>query len=477
MMDNFLPVSYFADRWSISERRIQKYCVEGRILGAKKLSGVWLIPESATKPSDLRFHSAPKGEESSSLKILSLFSGCGGLDLGLAGGFTVRKESINQNIHPNWAVTAKKRGWVLLPKTRFKTVFANDIRPDAKADWCQYFCRLGFNPSDYYLQSIVDLVKIEKDNKKVIFPRDVDLVTGGFPCQDFSLAGKRLGFNSSVGHDGKTRDFGEPTIESRGSLYIWMREVISIVKPKLFIAENVKGLTNLKDAKEIIEQDFSSIDNSGYLVIPARVILASNYGVPQHRERVIFFGFNKSYLKPEALKNLSADNISSEYDPYPPITHSLNSSNNLLPFVPTAKYLNDLPEPQDSKDIDQQHYSKARFQSNRSQGQTEVDLSSVGPTIRSEHHGNIEFRRLSSAHGGKHYDELKKGLIERRLTIRECARIQTFPDDYHFISKELSFGKNVTESDAYKLIGNAVPPLLAFHIAMNIQEKWNKYFG
>ena len=128
---------------------------------------------------------------------------------------------------------------------------------------------------------------------------------------------------------------------------------------------------------------------------------------------VIFFGFNKSYLKPEALKNLSADSISSEYDSYPPITHSLNSSNDLLPFVPTAKYLNDLPEPQDSKDIDQQHYSKTRFQSNRSQGQTEVDLSSVGPTIRSDHHGNIVFRRLSSAHGGKHYDELKKGLIER----------------------------------------------------------------
>ena len=110
------------------------------------------------------------------------------------------------------------------------------------------------------------------------------------------------------------------------------------------------------------------------------------------------------------------------------------------------------------------------------QGQTEVKLHSVAPTIRSEHHGNIEFRRLSQEHGGRHYKELAAGLKERRLTIRECARIQTFPDDYQFILKKTATDKGVCASDAYKIIGNAVPCVLAYNIAKNIEAKWNLYF-
>ena len=110
------------------------------------------------------------------------------------------------------------------------------------------------------------------------------------------------------------------------------------------------------------------------------------------------------------------------------------------------------------------------------QGQTEVKLDSVGPTIRSEHHGNIEYRRLSIEHGGKYVDELNAGMSERRLTIRECARIQTFPDDYQFILKKTELNKAVSSSDAYKIIGNAVPCMLAYNIAKNIEEKWLLYF-
>ena len=105
-----------------------------------------------------------------------------------------------------------------------------------------------------------------------------------------------------------------------------------------------------------------------------------------------------------------------------------------------------------------------------------MKLDSVGPTIRSEHHGNIEFRRLSAEHGGSHLEELAKGLPERRLTIRECARIQTFPDDYQFILKKTVQNKSVSSSDAYKIIGNAVPCVLAYHIAKTIENKWLLYF-
>ena len=139
--------------------------------------------------------------------------------------------------------------------------------------------------------------------------------------------------------------------------------------------------------------------------------------------------------------------------------------------------LEDLLEPEKASDLSQQKFSKAKYMGKHCQGQSEIDLNGVGPTIRSEHHGNIEYRRLSLEHGGTHKEELARGLKERRLTIRECARIQTFPDDYEFILPPIGNNKSVSASDAYKLIGNAVPPLLGFHIAMRLQENWELYFG
>ena len=88
-----------------------------------------------------------------------------------------------------------------------------------------------------------------------------------------------------------------------------MDERSNINRKKVFIAENVKGLVNLADTK-IIEQDFSSISNGGYIVIPARVLLAADFGVPQSRERVIFYGFKKSALNEKALNQLMKDVIS-----------------------------------------------------------------------------------------------------------------------------------------------------------------------
>ena len=149
----------------------------------------------------------------------------------------------------------------------------------------------------------------------------------------------------------------------------------------------------------------------------------------------------------------------------------------MCPFVTVEQAFVDLLEPEVSDDISQQKYSKAKFMGKHCQGQQEVKLNGVAPTIRSEHHGNIEFRRLSKENGGTHYKELKNGLKERRLTIRECARIQTFPDDYEFIIEKKGENIPVSASEAYKIIGNAVPPLLAFHIAKRIEDNWKKYFG
>ena len=225
------------------------------------------------------------------LRVLSLFSGCGGMDLGFEGGFRCLNRYINENLHPEWIDSKINEYEVLLTDTIFTTVFANDIRNDAKIAWENYFTRKNKSKKNIYvLESVVDLVKKVKEGQ-FSFPDNIDVVTGGFPCCDFSISGLRNGFASNKDHMGKPISAGVPSIESRGSLYIWMRDVISITEPKLFVAENVKGLVNLGEVKNIIEHDFANA-GGGYLVVPAKVLYAPDYGVPQSRERVIFFGFN-----------------------------------------------------------------------------------------------------------------------------------------------------------------------------------------
>lgn len=410
------------------------------------------------------------------MRVLSLFSGCGGMDIGFEGGFSCLSRSMNTKLHPNW-IESRNGDFVTVARTGFETIFANDIRPDAKAAWVSYFSHRNIHIGDvYHLDSIVDLVKCARNGERV-FPTDIDVVTGGFPCQDFSVAGKRKGFHSEKSHNGKKLEVGEPSIESRGKLYMWMREVVTLTRPFLFVAENVKGLTNLEDVKEVIEHDFSNADDQGYLVVPARVLHAADYGVPQSRERVIFFGFRKSALTEEALHALSQEIIPEEFDPYPKKSHAFTEKGpDLMPPVSCGEAFTGLVEPEESADPSQRKYSLAKYLGGRSQGQKEIRMNSIGPTIRSEHHGNIEYRRLSAEHGGVNDVELNSGFKERRLTVRECARIQTFPDDYQFILPKNGSNVGVCSSDAYKIIGNAVPCVLAYNIAKNIAEKWEKYF-
>lgn len=411
-------------------------------------------------------------------KVLSLFSGCGGMDLGFEGGFIVHRKSMNKRYFPDFVDKEIDKENVRLKATAFQTVFANDILKEARTAWIHHFNKLGYDPDIYHSDSIVDLVKKHKQGDD-IFPSDIDVVTGGFPCQDFSVSGKRKGFESHKDHNGKMIHGEIATEETRGKLYTWMREVINITKPKIFIAENVKGLVNLGDVKEIIQKDFSSADGDGYLVLTPQVLHAADYGIPQSRERVIFIGIRKDLLKKEAFEALTKENIPSEYNPYPAPTHAYHQSGDELSPVHTLSNIFDcLEEPEESLDLSQKSYSKAKFMGKHCQGQTEVNLSSIGPTIRSEHHGNIEYRRLSLEHGGKYANELNRGLVERRLTPRECALIQTFPSDYEFVIKKGCNGSNyaLSPSGAYKIIGNAVPPLLAYHIAKRIEKLWNLYF-
>lgn len=405
------------------------------------------------------------------IRVLSLFSGCGGMDLGMEGDFPVHKNSVNSELFPH-CQKENDSNWIRLPRTRFKIEFANDILTEAKMAYVPFFSSRGAT-HPFVTQSIVDLVKMVETGD-FVFP-ETDLVVGGFPCQDFSVSGKRLGLNSHKSHTGEINP-DIPSEESRGQLYIWMKKVIELTEPKVFVAENVKGLASLGDIKKVIESDFQKI-GAGYVVLNARVLHAGHYGIPQTRERVIFLGFNKKYLTNETIKNLENGSI----DPYPQITHYLPNhiDSSLLPFVSVADVLQDLPEPENSADLDQKFYSKAKYYGKHVQGQSEIVLNSLGPTIRAEHHGNIEFRRLSKELGGKYLTELDAGKQQRRLTVRECARIQTFPDEYQFVRYKDIMGQRflLSPSNAYRIIGNAVPPLLGFRIAWRLQEKWSELFG
>jgi DNA (cytosine-5)-methyltransferase 1 len=419
-------------------------------------------------------------ENNNTLNILSLFSGCGGMDLGFEGGFPVFTSSINEKLSPHFIDKYLNNDYVLLKKTKFKTVFANDILPDARSAWIKYFSKRGYSSDVFHTDSIVDLVKQHKLGIDV-FPQNIDIVTGGFPCQDFSVAGKRNGFNSHKNHKGESIKSSVASIETRGQLYMWMKEVIEITKPNIFIAENVKGLVNLSNVKEIIQNDFSSAGENGYIVLEPQVLHAANYGVPQSRERVIFIGIKKSALSAKAYNELSKKNISEEYTPYPKPTHAYTiNGEGLKHHVKLNDVFKNLVEPDLSDDLSQKHYSKAKYMGSHCQGQTEIKPNSIGPTIRAEHHGNIEYRRLSIENGGKIQEELGKGLKERRLTVRECALIQTFPPDYEFVIEKSNGRKGsflVSPSQAYKIIGNAVPPLLAYNLAKRIEDIWYLYFN
>lgn len=290
--------------------------------------------------------------------VVSLFSGCGGMDLGFEGGFAFGGQRYKR-----------------LP---FEVVWANDLDELA----CKTY---GANlPHDVHCGDIVDQMET--------LPEAADLVIGGFPCQDVSINGRL-----SVGNGART------------VLYRNMIDVIKRVKPKAFVAENVKGLL-MSHGRAFFDQMLADFNLPGYTVCH-KLYLAADYGVPQMRERVFIVGIrgDEEFIHPEPLdKRMTAREA----------LHDLES----------------VPEDRDISHI----WSKARRSPD--QGNRKLKPDQPSTTIRAEHHGNIQW----------HYG------LNRRISLREAARLQSFPDDFNFVC-----AMRPTE----RQIGNAVPPVLAWHIA------------
>ena len=351
-------------------------------------------------------------------KVISLFTGIGGLDMGFGDEIIVHKDSIPAE----YVRCIYKGDFVRLIKNPFEIIFQNDIDAFAKT-----ICQINMIEHNYVVDSIYNLL-----TRKYTFPKS-DVIIGGWPCKDFSHCGKRQGFNSLKTHDMKI-DSATNDI-NRGTLYKCFVEVVSIVKPKIFVAENVYGLITMPHALQTVILNFENIGyDVGYVLVKCEL-----HGIPQTRHRVIITGI----LKDGRIKHLDKD------------WYKLELPSILLPC---RKLFTHLKEPNESIDTAQQLYSKAKKLS-KGQGQKCINLDGPCCTIRAEHHGNIEFRR---------HECNDEQLPERRLTLRETALVQTFPPDFILTPKR--------NMKAYKSIGNAVPPLLSYYVALHTHKLLTTYF-
>lgn len=271
---------------------------------------------------------------------------------------------------------------------------------------------------------------------------EIDVVTGGFPCQAFSYAGKKLGL-----------------ADARGTLFYEFARVVKEVNPPICIGENVKGLLSHEKGRTI-EGMISILDEIGYRVTPVEVLRAIDYKVPQKRERLILVGirkdiainysypkpFNKIYTLKDALKKgelFDCDVPKSEGVKYP------KRKKEVLDMIPQKGYWRDLP-----LDI-QKEYMGASF------------YLGGGKTGMARRIGWDEPCLTLTCSPAQKQTERCHPEETRPFTVREYARIQTFPDSWTFAG---------STAQQYKQIGNAVPVNLGKEIGYSIIRFLNNYY-
>lgn len=319
------------------------------------------------------------------LKVVSLFCGCGGTDVGLLGGFEFLGKKYSSN--------------------NMEIVYANDIDDNA----CSIF------------QENFGIIPDNRDIREVSSEEipDFDILTGGFPCQSFSIIAqnpKRLGVK-----------------DERGKLFFEMCRILRDKQPKCFVAENVKGLltANKRSAFPLIIEEF---EKSGYDV-QYSVLNSAEYGVPQKRERVIIVGFRKN-LK---INFKFPEKIIQEEELYQPLSSVLE------------------------KKVDEKYFfsnravagmMKNRESMNKGRAQ---DITKPCNTVGA-HLAKVSLNSTDPV--------LMEGKRYRRFTPREVARIQSFPESFKLVGSEAA---------QYRALGNAIPPVMFWYVADSICEQLYKH--
>ena len=314
------------------------------------------------------------------INVASLFCGCGGMDLGVLGGF-------------NFLGTE-------YPRSEFDIVYAVDN---------DKYCTQIYNANFEHKCIVKDVRDIEPSK----IP-DFDVLIGGFPCQSFSISAQnppRLGYK-----------------DERGMLFFEMVKVLKAKKPRAFIAENVKGLlsANKKKAFPMIIKEFSEV---GYKV-QYYLVNAFKFGVPQKRERVIIIGFRDEIDK----DNFKFSHYIPKSSVLGDVINQAENSNESLFF--SEKAVAGMMAVRDKM-------NKGRFQ----------DVTQPCNTI-SAHLAKVSLNSTDPV--------FMVGERYRRFSCREAARIQSFPDSFRL--------DLVSDSRQYKAIGNAVPPVMMWHIANSLQR-------
>lgn len=321
------------------------------------------------------------------LKVASLFCGCGGMDLGIIGGFSFLN--------------------TMYPRSAFDIVYAIDN---------DEYCTKIYNANFDHKCMIKDVREVEPSQ----IP-DFDVLVGGFPCQSFSISAQnppRLGYK-----------------DERGMLFFEMVKILKEKKPRAFIAENVKGLLSANH-KKAFPMNLREFSDAGYHV-QYYLVNASKFGVPQKRERVIIIGFRDEQDQKNFL-----------------FSH----------FIPQNTVLGDVIDENENENEELFFSERAvagmlavREKMNKGRVQ---NLNEPCNTI-SAHLAKVSLNSTDPV--------LMVGERYRRFSTREAARIQSFPD---------TFTLDVVSSiRQYKAIGNAVPPVMMWHIANSLQRAFEVVDG
>lgn len=316
------------------------------------------------------------------LRVASFFCGCGGTDVGLLGDFLYQGKYYASN--------------------GMKIVYANDIDQNACAIFKKNF---GIEPDDRDIRTV----------KSEDIP-DFDILTGGFPCQSFSIVAQnpeRLGIK-----------------DERGMLFFEMCRVLRKKQPKCFIAENVKGIltANKRRAFPLIIKEF---EDSGYDV-KHTVLNSANFGVPQKRERVIIIGFRK---------DLKVDFS------FPKVT--IEDEENFVPLRTVIQ--NDVDKKYFFSDRAVAGMMKNRDAMNKGRAQ---DITKPCNTVGA-HLAKVSLNSTDPV--------LMENGRYRRFTPREVARIQSFPESFVLVG---------SESAQYRALGNAIPPVMFWYVANAVSKQF-----